>query len=113
MDLEGSLDLELVDGLQLDADLREALRPGEVVRDRGGRARRLPRYFYEVPSWQAARDLKLTPGFALWEFLNVDVRETERMRRFPRYVPCAVALLATPPYFSMLSRWSSMSSPMR
>lgn len=90
-----SLDLKLVDGARLSPELREALLPGELVEDRNGRARRLPRFFYEVPSWQTARDLQLTPSFALWEFLNVDVREAEVVRRFPRYVPCGVALLAT------------------
>lgn len=90
-----SLELKLVDGTRLDAELRAALQPGELLRDRKGRARRLPRYFYEVPSWQTARDLQLTPNFALWEFLNVDVREADVMRGFPRYIPCAVTLLAT------------------
>jgi hypothetical protein len=87
--------LKLVDGLRLDDEIRSALRPGELVRDRHGEARRLPRFFYEVPSWQDARDLNLTPNFSLWEFLNVDVRETEALRAFPRYIPCAVTLLAT------------------
>lgn len=90
-----SLPLKLVDGRRLDEDFRSVLRPGELVRDRHGRARRLPRYFYEVPSWQTALDLQLTPHFSLWEFLNVDVREAPLARTFPRYIPCAVALLAT------------------
>ena len=37
---------------------------------------------------------ELTPNFGLWEFIDVDVREAEPLRRFPRYVPCAVTLLA-------------------
>jgi hypothetical protein len=86
--------LKLVDGLRLDDEIRSRLRPGELVRDRHGEKRRLPRYFYEVPSWQEAREIRLTPNFALWEFLNVDVRESETLRAFPRYVPCAVTLLA-------------------
>lgn len=94
MGVERSSELKLVDGSRLDDDIIGVLRPGELVRDRHGRGRRLPRYYYEVPSWQVARELRLTPNFALWEFLNVDVRESEIARRFPRYVPCAVALLA-------------------
>jgi hypothetical protein len=57
--------------------------------------RRLPRYFYEVRSWEAAVDTQLTPNFGLWELLDVDLREAEVMRVFPRYVPCAITLLAT------------------
>jgi hypothetical protein len=94
MSIERSSELKLVDGTRLDEDLRAALRPGELVEDRQGHARRLPRFFFEVPSWQAARELRLTPNFALWEFLNVDVRESETVRTFPRYIPCAVTLLA-------------------
>jgi hypothetical protein len=94
MSTESSLDLEVVDGLRLDEDIRSVLRPGTLIRDRQGRARRLPRFFYEVPSWQFACELRLTPYFSLWEFLNVDVRENELLRQFPRYVPCAVTSLA-------------------
>lgn len=86
--------LKIVDGLDLAERHREVLRPGELMKDRQGRGRRLPRFFYEVPSWEVARDTRLTPNFALWEFLNVDVREQAEQRDFPRYVPCAVTLLA-------------------
>lgn len=90
-----SLPLRLVDGRRLDEEFRSALRPGALVADRQGRARRLPRYFYEVPSWEVAMETQLTPHFGLWELLDVDFREAEPMRTFPRYVPCAIALLAT------------------
>lgn len=90
-----SLSLRVVDGVELDEAYRAVLRPGETVPDREGRARRLPRYFYEVPSWEAALETRLTPHFGLWELLDVDVREAEAMRTFPRYVPCAITLLAT------------------
>ena len=40
-------------------------------------------------------ETQLTPHFGLWELIDVDVREAEPMRMFPRYVPCAIALLAT------------------
>lgn len=94
MGLQPSLSLRLVDAFDLDAPRREALRPGELVRDRQGRARRLPRYFYEVTSWEEALATQLTPHFGLWELLDVDFREASAARRFPRYVPCAITLLA-------------------
>jgi hypothetical protein len=90
-----SISLRLVDGRDLKEEVRSVLRPGDLLPDREGRARRLPRYFYEVPSWEAALETQLTPHFGLWEFIDVDVREAEPMRGFPRYVPCAIALLAT------------------
>lgn len=90
----GSLPLPVVDGLRLDRPYREALRPGGLLRDAQGRGRRLPRFFYEVGSWETARTTTLSPHFMLWEFLYVDVREAEILRAFPRYVPCAVTLLA-------------------
>lgn len=95
MTSQPSLSLRLVDGLTLAEPIRAALRPGGFMHDRQGRARRLPRYFYEVPSWDAALATELTPHFGLWELLDVDFREVEAMRVFPRYVPCAIVLLAT------------------
>ncbi|MBW3629022.1 MAG: hypothetical protein KY464_06960 [Gemmatimonadetes bacterium] len=95
MGSQPSLSLRLVDGLTLAEPLRAALRPAGFMYDREGRARRLPRYFYEVPSWDAALATELTPHFGLWELLDVDFREAEAMRIFPRYVPCAIVLLAT------------------
>lgn len=84
-----------VDGLTLGEEYRAVLRPGELMRDRSRRLRRLPRYFYEIPSWEAARDTDLTPHFKVWEFINVDVREADPLRTaWPRYIPCAVAVLA-------------------
>lgn len=95
MILQPSIPLRLVDARELEAPYREALRPGELVPDHEGRLRRLPRYFYEVHSWQQALKTQLTPHFGLWELVDVDVREAPAMRDFPRYVPCALALLAT------------------
>lgn len=86
--------LKIVDARALDESYRKLLRPGELFNDREGRARRLPRFFYEVDSWKTALDVKLTPHFSLWEFVNIDLREAEQVRTFPRYVPCAVALTA-------------------
>ena len=86
--------LRVVDGLRLDKTLRDALLPGRVVTDGSGRARRLPRYFYEISTWNDAMDLELSPNFRLWELIQTDVREAVPLRTFPRYVPCAITLLA-------------------
>lgn len=84
-----------VDGLTLGEEYRAVLRPGGLLRDRSRRLRRLPRFFYEIPSWEAARDTALTEHFMVWEFINSDVREADVLRRsWPRYIPCAVAVLA-------------------
>lgn len=90
----GRLPLPVVDALDLDPDRRAALRPGGLLRDRGGRAHRLPRFFYEVESWDAARATRVAEHFTLHELMVVDVREAAVLRRFPRYVPCAAVLLA-------------------
>lgn len=89
------LGLKIVDGLRLDAPYRDALRPGALMHDAKGRARRLPRYFFEVDSWKTAEGTQLAEGFSLYEFINTDVREAPVLRGFPRYVPCAVTVLAT------------------
>lgn len=86
--------LKVVDAFDLDDELRTILRPGEMVRDAKGRRHRLPRYFYEVPSHEAAVDIRLTDHFGLNEFTLVDLREHPRLQRFPRYIPCAVRTLA-------------------
>ncbi|HEX5724848.1 MAG TPA: hypothetical protein VFX98_05250 [Longimicrobiaceae bacterium] len=87
--------LRMVDGLRLKEEYREVLRPGELVRGRDGRLRRLPRWFYEIPNWRVALKTRLSPHFVLWELIDVDVREHVLLRTaWPRYVPCAVTLLA-------------------
>ncbi len=88
------LGMRIVDGLTLDRRLREVLRPAELVPDRHGRPRRLPRFFYEVESWESAKETELAPHFTMAEFIDVDVREHPEQRGFPRYVPCAVVVLA-------------------
>lgn len=89
-------DLPVVDAHELPRDVRALLRPGETLRDREGTEHVLPRWFYEVDSWETALDTVVAPHFMLWEFMTIDVREAERFRqRFPRYVPCAIALLAS------------------
>lgn len=91
---ESTFPLSVVDGLALSPEYRKALRPGEMWADAAGRERQLPRYFYEIPSWDVAMKVQLTPHFLLWEFIQVDVRETPLLLSFPRYVPCAITLLA-------------------
>jgi hypothetical protein len=89
-----SLPLRIVDGLELADKYRQVLRPAALVADRQGRLRRLPRFFYEIDSRQTASETNLAAHFALSEFIEVDVREAAALRAFPRYVPCAVTLLA-------------------
>ena len=92
--LDPSLPLRIVDGRRLEKRYRDALKPGAVIADSAGQAHQLPRYFYEVPSWDVAMNLQLSEHFALWEFIHADVHEAEPLRSFPRYVPCAITLLA-------------------
>lgn len=93
--MTGLESLPIVDARTLDAERRAALRPGETVADESGRRRRLPTHFYEVASWQLAREVELAPNFGLWEFMDVDLHESIALRTYPRYVPCAVLLLAS------------------
>jgi hypothetical protein len=86
--------LKVVDAFDLDDELRSILRPGEMVRDEQGRRHRLPRYFYEVPSHEVALKTRLTPNFGLNEFILTDLKEAPRLQQFPKYVPCAVRVLA-------------------
>jgi len=86
--------LAVVDGLALPEAVRRVLRPDETMPDREGRLRRLPRFFYEVPSWEAANEIAITSNFSLAELIRVDVREATPQRDFPRYVPLAVTVLA-------------------
>lgn len=89
-----SLPLPLVLAGDLPSEVRELLRPGEALRDRTGAARVLPSSFLRVDSWNQALETELTPHFKLWELIGVDVREAPLARSFPRYVPCALVLLA-------------------
>lgn len=89
-----SIPLRLVDGRDLPDEYLRVLRPGQPVPDQAGKARLLPRFYYEVGSWEEALSVQLTPHFGMWELLDVDLREVRVMRDFPRYVPCAITLLA-------------------
>ena len=91
---EGTLPLPVVDACTLDEGRRALLRPDQPFADREGRVYRLPRWFYRVDSWQIALRTQVTDHFTLSELMTLDVREAQGLRVFPRYVPCAVTLLA-------------------
>jgi hypothetical protein len=87
--------LRAIDGLKLPAEHRALLRPREAESDSHGNLHYLPRFFYEVASWQEAHEIRLAPHFKLAELMTVDCREAELLlREFPHYVPCAIVLLA-------------------
>src|SRR6185436_9091941 len=54
----------------------------------------LPRYFYEIPAHEDAMSIHLTQHFSMNEFIVVDLKEASRLQTFPRYIPCAVRVLA-------------------
>ncbi len=89
------LPLPLVHADELPPQLREVLRPGEALQDRAGIARALPSSFLRIGSWHEAMETELTAHFRLSELIGVDVREAPPARSFPRYVPCAILLLAS------------------
>ena len=85
----------IVDGCRLSAELQSLLRPSERRQDGRGHWHELPRFFYQIDSWEEARQAKLTPHFTLSELLAVDCREAgPLLRGFPHYAPCAVGVLA-------------------
>lgn len=86
--------LPVVHADDLPREVRQVLRPGERLLDRSGAAHVLPSSFLRVDSWGQALETPLTPHIKLWELIGVDVREAPVMRRFPRYVPCTIVLLA-------------------
>lgn len=83
-----------IDGRRLAKEYRDALSPGGSLCDTDGIQHRLPRFFYEIPSWDYAMAVRLTPNFGLWELIQTDVREAPILQSFPRYIPCALPLLA-------------------
>jgi hypothetical protein len=92
---EATYSLPVIDGLELPQPHRDLLRPGALMRGENGDLHRLPRFFYVVDSSAAAVNTLLTPNFGLWEFMEIDLFEALPLRRYPRYVPCAVTALAT------------------
>lgn len=92
MNAEG---LRAIDGLTLPEQYRALLRPGESETDFSGNVHHLPRFFYEVATWEEAHALRLAPHFTLAELMLVDCREARLLlSQFPHYVPCAIVLLA-------------------
>ena len=88
-------ELRPVDGLTLSAEHRGALRPGDAIADEQGVIHHLPRFFFQVSSWEEAHALRVAAHFALSELITVDSRETPLLlRTFPHYVPCAILALA-------------------
>ena len=87
--------LRAIDGLDLPEEYRAFLRPGETETDSSDNVHRLPRFFYEVRSWQEAQELRMAPHFTLAELMLVDCREARLLlSQFPHYVPCAIVILA-------------------
>jgi hypothetical protein len=87
--------LRAIDGLNLPDGHRALLRPGEVETDVQGNVHHLPRFFYEIGTWQEAQEIRLAPHFTLAELMLVDCREARLLlSHFPHYVPCALVLLA-------------------
>lgn len=87
--------LRPIDGLRLPEEYRSLLRPGEIEPDVDGMVHRLPRFFYEIGSWEEAHAIRLAPHFTLAELMLVDCREARLLlSEFPHYVPCAIVLLA-------------------
>lgn len=84
-----------VDATKLPERLHSLLRPDEVVHAADGCEHRLPRFFFEIESWAAAKETFLTPNFTLAELITVDSREAAPLlTEWPHYVPCAIAVLA-------------------
>ena len=87
--------LRAIDGLNLPEEYRALLRPGETETDFQGNVHHLPRFFYEIGSWEEAHEIRLAPHFTLAELMLVDCREARLLlSQFPHYVPCAIVLLA-------------------
>ena len=87
-------ELRPIDGLSLSVEYRALLRPGEAESDWAGTVHRLPRFFYEIGSWQDAQAIHLAPHFTLAELMLVDCREAERI------APALSALCAMRGYFA-------------
>ena len=92
--VEAAQGLKVVDAFDLDDELRAILKPGEMVKDALGRRHRLPRYFYEITSHEYALATRLTQHFGINEFILNDLKEAPRLQQYPRYIPCAIRILA-------------------
>ena len=87
--------LRSIDGLRLSEEYRELLRPDESEIGANSTVHHLPRFFYEIGSWEEAHEIRLAPHFTLAELMLVDCREARLLlNQFPHYVPCAILLVA-------------------
>jgi peptidase M15-like protein len=87
--------LRPIDGLRLAEEYRALLQPGESEAGVNGIVHRLPRFFYEIGSWEEAHEIRLASHFTLAELMLVDCLEARLLlSQFPHYVPCAILLLA-------------------
>jgi hypothetical protein len=87
--------LRPIDGIHLAQEYRGLLRPGESEGGSDGTVHHLPRFFYQIGSWEEARAIRVAPHFTLAELMLVDCREAKLLlSQFPHYVPCAILLLA-------------------
>src|SRR6266513_810357 len=87
--------MRAIDGFNLPAEYRALLRPAEAETDFRGNVHHLPRFFYEIASWEEAHEIRLARHFTLAELMLVDCREARLLlSEFPHYVPCAIFLLA-------------------
>ena len=87
--------LRPVDGLEMAEEYRTLLRPGESEAATDGALHCLPRFFFEINSWEEAHEIRLAPHFTLAELMLVDCREARLLlSQFPHYVPCAILFLA-------------------
>lgn len=89
-----NIPLQIVDGLQLGARYREILRPGETVTVSNGMEHALPQYFYEVDSYETAKNTRLAAHFSMHEFLETDYKEADILQSYPKYVPVSITLTA-------------------
>src|SRR3954452_13509450 len=88
--------LRPVDGLGLAEEYGTLLRPGESEASANGTVHQLPRFFYEISSWEEAHEIRLAPHFTVAEVMLVDCREARLLlSQFPHYVPRAILFLAT------------------
>ncbi|GAA4843514.1 hypothetical protein [Algivirga pacifica] len=90
-----NIPVKTVDGLSLSEAYREVLKPDESVTLSSGFTYRLPRFFFEVNSYEEARATMLSKNFHLAEFLVTDFREAELLQTYPKYIPIAVTLTAS------------------
>src|SRR5882672_12806126 len=87
--------MRAIDAFNLPAEYRALLRPAEAETDFRGYVHLLPRFFYEIGSWEEAHEIRFAPHFTLAELMLVDCREARLLlNQFPHYVPCAIVLLA-------------------